>query len=802
MQGAGKGRTAGNPYEQEIQLRLASVNVALALTVVVSLGSAIYALITWHGPNREWILALIGAGLVSVPLVRALPWERIARGPWLDDVFLAWSIGDVLLVAGCAALDGGSQSPYSLLLVLPLLFASLSYPVRTVVVVGLVDAAAFLLVAFFVGGGLVYSGFGAFALLCVALLSGWEARNQAQRRVELVRTAQALLESEETSRMQASQQREVARFGQLALGGANIDSLQQEATKVMGGVLGTEIAAVLKLLPDEEEFEVVAEAGTDGALIGVHVPTGYASQSGHSLVTGAPTVVDDWVEETRFEKSPVLTEYGARSGATVPIKGPDQPYGILGAQSTFKRTFTVEDISFMEAIAHVLANAIERRSSEERTQHEALHDPLTGLPNRNLFLDRLRHALAQAKRHDTAVAVLFLDLDQFKLVNDSLGHAAGDELLAAVAPRLEEALRPGDTVARFGGDEFAILAEDITNERGAIRVAERVAEALTRPFVLRQREHFVSASTGISIACGDDTPEALIRDADAALYRAKERGRGGYEIFDEVMRSRVIEHVQTENDLRRALQRDELELHYQPIVDLRNGSVVVLEALLRWKHPERGLLPPAAFIPVAEESRLIIPIGRWVLEQACRQAAEWQGRNPDAAPVGVAVNLSPRQLADPDLLRHIEGALKSTGIEASTLRLELTENTLLEDTEAVEASLASLRDLGTRLVLDDFGIGFSSLGYLKRLPLSAIKLDRSFVENLTRDENDAAIVRAVAEMTGALGINVVAEGVETEDQLRAVEELGCGYAQGYFFARPVPADELDVLLAEPVHALR
>jgi diguanylate cyclase (GGDEF)-like protein len=789
--------------EQETQLRLASVAIGIGLTVVVCLGGAIYAFATWYdGPNRGWIVALIGAGLLSAPVVRLLPWGRIVRSPLRDDVFMLWSIGDVLLIAACAALDGGSRSPYALLLVLPLLFASLSYPLRSVVLVGLIDAAAFLTVAILVGGGLVYSGFGAFALLCVGLLSGWESRNQSQRRTELFRTTQALQASEETSRMQASQQLEVARFGQLAIEGTGIEDLESEATDRLKRVLDVDITAILKLLPESEVFILEAESGLGEEAVGsMTIPTGHHSQAGYTLATGTPIVVEDWDTERRFSMTEVLRTAGMVSGVTALIKGKGHPYGVLGAQSATRREFSPEDVNFMEAIANVLANAIERRRAEEKTQHEALHDPLTGLPNRTLFLDRLQHALAQARRHESAVAVLFLDLDQFKMVNDSLGHAAGDELLAAVAPRLEEALRPGDTVARFGGDEFAILAEDISTERGATRVAERIAEVLTKPFVLRQREHFVSASTGISIATGNETPEALIRDADAALYRAKERGRGGYEIFDEVMRSRVIEHMQTENDLRRALQRDELELHYQPIIDLHDSSVVALEALLRWRHPDRGLLGPAAFIPVAEESRLIVPIGRWVLEQACREAARWQQRDPDSRPIGIAVNLSPKQLGSPDLLSHIRGALEDSGIEPSTLRLELTESTLLEDTAAVEASLESLKALGTRLVLDDFGIGFSSLGYLKRLPLSAIKLDRSFVENLDTDSDDAAIVQAVAQMADALEINVVAEGVETEGQLREVEALGCGYAQGFCLSEPVPAGEVDALLKQPLKAL-
>jgi diguanylate cyclase (GGDEF)-like protein len=403
-----------------------------------------------------------------------------------------------------------------------------------------------------------------------------------------------------------------------------------------------------------------------------------------------------------------------------------------------------------------------------------------------------------AARRETTISVLFLDLDQFKVVNDSLGHVAGDELLAAVAPRIEQALRPGDTVARFGGDEFAVLAEDVGNERGATRVADGIAEALARPFILREREHFVSASIGIAIGGGSEEPESLIRDADSALYRAKERGRGRYEIFDEVMRSRVIEHMQIENDLRRAIQQEELELHYQPVVKLRDGSIVAMEALLRWNHPERGLVGPPAFIPVAEESRLIVPIGRWVIEQGCRQAAAWQRFHPDSAPVSVAVNLSARQLADPDLLSHIEGCVRTNGIDPSCLWVELTETALLDETTFVERTLESLKGLGVRLVLDDFGVGFSSLGYLKRLPLSMIKLDRTFVENLTDGSHDAAIVRAVSEMADTIGIGVIAEGIETEDQLRMTTTLGCGFAQGFHFSGPVPVPHIERLLERPM----
>jgi diguanylate cyclase (GGDEF)-like protein len=790
---------SGGAAEQEIQTRLASVEVGLVLSVVVAIGSSVYALATWDHPNRAPILGLSVLGLVCTPLIRALPLERIVRGGWREPFFVLWSGALIALIALAAGLDGGSQSPYMLLLILPFLFASISYAGPSILVVGLLDLAALLIVAFGVGGGLPFGGFGLFAGTCVALLGGWEARIQSGRRSQLAESAEALARSERSSRARAAQQQEVARFGQLALEGAGIDELGQEACRILTKGLEIEFSVIFKLQPSGDELLLVETEGMPQELVGdAAVPAGYGSQSGYALATGMATIVNDIHQETRFEPSPLQLGQGIRSAAVVPIQSKGQPYGVIKAGSRDLREFSAEDVNFMQAIANVLTNAIDRRRTEERTQHEAMHDPLTGLPNRNLFLDRLQHALSVANRRGTSVAVLFLDLDHFKLVNDSLGHAAGDELLAAVAPRIEGALRPTDTVARFGGDEFAVLAEDIGNERGATRIAERIAEALARPFVLRDREHFVSASVGISLGNGSEAPEALIRDADSALYRAKERGRGGYEIFDEVMRSRVIEHMQTENDLRRALQRRELELHYQPVVRLRDGSVVAMEALLRWNHPERGLVGPVSFIPVAEQTRLIVPIGRWVIERACLQAAAWQQLDPDGAPVGVSVNLSARQIADPDLLSHIEGSIAASKIDPSSLWLELTESTLLDDAALVERTLESLRALGVRLVLDDFGVGFSSLGYLKRLPLSMIKLDRTFVESLAEDAHDAAIVRAVNEMADTLGIAVVAEGIETERQVLMASELGCGYAQGFHFAEPTPAAEIAALLQRPM----
>jgi diguanylate cyclase (GGDEF)-like protein len=773
--------------------------VGLWLSVIASMGCALYALETWDRPNRALILGVIGIGLFSAPVIRALPVERIVRGPRRDIFFAGWSICDLALVATLAGLDGGSESAYTMLLILPFLFASLSYPTKWTALVGLTALASVFILGLGIGGGFPFSGFGLFVGICVALLAALEARNQLSQRRALTETASALGRSEESSRLQAHQQSEVARFGQQALEGADIDELAREASRILTDVLDIDYGGALKLLPSGEELLLVSAVGLPEKLIGeTRVPADYRSQSGYALATGKATVVNDWSTETRFQQSELQAKQGMNSAAIILIRGKERPYGVLIAGSRGLRKFTREDVNFMQAIANVLANAIERRRTEERTQHEALHDPLTGLPNRSLFFDRLQHALSVAARRRTAIAVLFLDLDQFKLVNDSLGHAAGDELLAAVAPRLEQALRPGDTVARFGGDEFAVLAEEVGDERGATRIAERIAEALARPFIVREREHFVSASIGISMGGGAEEPEALIRDADSALYRAKDHGRGGYEIFDEVMRSRVIEHMQTENDLRRAIQREEFVVHYQPVVRLADGTIESMEALLRWDHPERGLIGPLAFIPVAEESRLIVPIGRWVIEQACRQAAAWQRLQPDSAPVGVAVNLSARQVADPELIPYVEESISANGIEPSTLWLELTESTLLDDTTYVERTLGSLNRLGVRLVLDDFGVGFSSLGYLKRLPLSMVKLDRTFVESVTDSPHDAAIVRAVSDMADTIGIAVVAEGVETAEQVRVARDLGCGYAQGFHFAEPVAASYVEALLASPM----
>jgi diguanylate cyclase (GGDEF)-like protein len=423
---------------------------------------------------------------------------------------------------------------------------------------------------------------------------------------------------------------------------------------------------------------------------------------------------------------------------------------------------------------------------QDRLAHRVLHDPLTDLPNRTLFLDRLALALARLRRHQTSIAVLFIDLDNFKIVNDSLGHNAGDKLLVELGGRLRDAIRPSDTIARFGGDEFVVLCEDITDARVAVMVGQRIVSAAAEPFLLEGREMFVSASVGVALALDSDaTPETLLRDSDAAMYRAKERGNGRVEVFDEALRTRIMERLDLENGLRRALQRDEFRVYYQPEVSSSQGRMIAVEALVRWEHPDRGLLEPKDFVPLAEETGLIVDIGEWVLNEACRQIAAWRARG---AEIDVAVNVSARQLVQSDIVEVVRGALERSGLPADALCLEITESAVMRDPEAAHATLTLVKELGVKVALDDFGVGFSSLAQLKEmLPLHALKVDRSFISGIADDERNSAIVAAVVMLANTLGLTAIAEGVETEAQALQARALGCDVSQGYYFTAPEPA---------------
>jgi diguanylate cyclase (GGDEF)-like protein/PAS domain S-box-containing protein len=433
----------------------------------------------------------------------------------------------------------------------------------------------------------------------------------------------------------------------------------------------------------------------------------------------------------------------------------------------------------------------ERKAIAERLAHAAIHDPLTGLPNRTLFVDRLALALDRSQRNQNRVGVIFLDLDRFKFVNDSLGHVTGDELLKVLAERLRTAMRPSDTVARFGGDEFVVLVEDVPDTDGVLAVAERVADAVARPVSVATQEIFVTASLGVAVAGSKPvSPDDLLRDADATMYRAKELGRARIELFDEKTHRSAIDNLQTGSDLHRALQRGEFEVHYQPIVELDTGRVSGFEALLRWNHPQRGLVLPGEFINLAEESGLIVPIGLWVLEEACRQTVRWQADRPTRTPISISVNLAPRQIAEPSLPRDVAGVLARTRIDPGVVVLELTESALLNDTETASRTLRALRDQGVHIAVDDFGTGYSSLVHLKRFPVRALKVDQTFVDGLGQEPDDTSIVTAVVSLAHSLGLAAVAEGLETPQQLAALRTIGCDFAQGFLFGRPMPASML------------
>jgi diguanylate cyclase (GGDEF)-like protein/PAS domain S-box-containing protein len=439
-----------------------------------------------------------------------------------------------------------------------------------------------------------------------------------------------------------------------------------------------------------------------------------------------------------------------------------------------------------------LQDISERKRMEGELAHQALHDALTGLPNRALLADRLVHGLAGSRRRGSQLGVMFLDVDHFKVINDLLGHTRGDELLLQAAGRIARAIRPGDTVARFGGDEFVVVCDDVSVAVSE-QVGRRILEAVSEPFLIGDETINITVSLGIALADESATPESLLRDSDIAMYRAKVRGRGRIDLFDEALRSTAKQRVATESALHHALERQEFSVHYQPVVDLRSGAMVSAEALLRWEHPGRGFVSPAEFIPIAEETGHIVPIGAWVLEQACRDLVGWQGTEPS---MSVAVNLSVRQVLASDVAGLVEKVLERTQARPTDLCLELTESLFMEDVEYFGRTLAGLKSVGVRLAIDDFGTGYSSLSYLKRFPFDAVKVDRAFVEGLGTDPHDSALVAAIVAMADALGLEVTAEGVETREQLANLKRLQCGRAQGFYLARPLPAADISRLVAQ------
>ncbi len=607
--------------------------------------------------------------------------------------------------------------------------------------------------------------------------------------------------AEQVLQRSAAQQAVVARLGGRALQDGDPGALMKEAVSELEQIDGIDGAGVWEVERDGRRLKL--RAGLEDQVVGSRrISAARDSHAGAALDSGLHVIVDDWSAEQRFSMPPALRVLGVRSSLAVVIDGKQHPFGVLDVHSTEPNRFTPQDVHFVQALANVLADAIERHIADEALRHRVLHDALTGLPNRLSFVDAVNDALRRATASGSPVGVLFLDLDHFKLINDSMGHHAGDELLQAVAPRLRTHLRPGDIVARFGGDEFGILVDRLADEDEAVAIAERVATTFAEPYPMGGAEHFVTASVGVAVAHPGGTDpvdaEMMIRDADAAMYRAKERGRARCELFDAEMRARATHRLEVERELRNGLEHQELVLHYQPMVTLGSGEVTGLEALLRWQHPERGLLDPQDFVSIAEDSGLIEPVGRWVQETACRQALEWHDQRPDQRPLDIAVNLSARQVAHRDLAATIAEVLARTGLDPARLRLEITESALVEESANAVATLEALSELGISLVLDDFGTGYSSLAYLNRFPFDALKIDRSFVDALGVEQERTAIVEAIIGMARALSLDVIAEGVENEAQLSELRRLGCDFAQGHLFSRALPAEKVTALLGSGV----
>ena len=534
------------------------------------------------------------------------------------------------------------------------------------------------------------------------------------------------------------------------------------------------------------ERAVVGQAMTDVVGRFVEVNDAFCGITGYSTTELLEMTIEDLSDPADFERERKV--YKALLDGTTPSFDMEKRYRRKDGEFVYvslSSSVLLDRNGRPQYVPAVVQDITERRRAEGELARLALHDDLTGLANRTLLMDRLTRIPRSRPGHTGSTAALLIDLDEFKLVNDTYGHGAGDELLRQVADRVCAVAGEPHTVARLGGDEFVVLCEDLEDAGQAVEMAERIREVLTPPFLLEADEVFVTASIGIAATPGTAIDE-LLRDADVAMYRAKDRGRARYEIFDDRLRSAAVSRLRVQNDLHVALSRQDLRVLYQPVLDLRRGTVIGAEALVRWQHPTRGLLGPAEFIEVAERSGLIVPVGEWVLRESCATAAQWRDGTST-----VAVNVSARQLGDPRLVDAVRSALADSGLAPQRLSLEITESALMEDPEAVLDTLVALKSLGVALAIDDFGTGYSSLLYLKRFPVDALKIDRTFVDGLGADPEDSAIVTSIVSLAAAVGIVAVAEGVETVIQLRELERLGCAYGQGYLWARPEPAGDLE-----------
>ncbi|WP_433293887.1 putative bifunctional diguanylate cyclase/phosphodiesterase [Actinoplanes sp. CA-030573] len=710
---------------------------ALIALLITGLGAAEVAL-TWAGDARWWAVPLAVAGLAQ-GLVAALPWRRWVRRPQVRAALVLWWVLEIPALAALAYRDADGAAFYLPCALLIVILATALFRAAVVTGLGLVSLAGYAVVLHGHPGTSVVLIVGMVSVMvCAVLISGVIARNRRrldERRRSAERRTEALLQNSP----------EVI----IVLGR---DGDVRYVTPSVRTVLGHEPAAVT------------------GELLG-------------SLVHP-----DDLPGQRGWMTALCSSAAGTTSQTETRLRRADGSWSVLEAIGT-----NCLDDPDLEAIVVSVRDISARKALEEQLTRQAFSDPLTGLSNRALFRDRLQHATG---RRDAHVTVLLIDLDNFKDVNDNLGHSAGDELLTTLAARLREGVRPGDTLARLGGDEFALLIDDL-DDRDPAAVAERLLHELRQPMSLAGRDIRCTASVGV--AGGRQlTGEELLRNADLAMYAAKRQGRNAYALFDPEMYASVVTEAQLRQELEAALAQEQFVVHYQPVVDLPTQRITGVEALVRWRHPERGLLAPQHFIHTAEESGLIVPLGRWVLRQACEQLARWQREAPEAPDLKMSVNLSARQFQHEGLVADVRAAIADAGVDAARITLEITESMLLQDIDSAAETLHALRRIGVRLAIDDFGTGYSSLNYLKRLPVDILKIDRAFVTEVATDAEDKALVDAVVNLGQALRLETVAEGIETDDQWEMLRRLGCDFGQGYLFGRPVEAESIDALLRAPV----
>jgi diguanylate cyclase (GGDEF)-like protein len=635
-------------------------------------------------------------------------------------------------------------------------------------------------------------GCGAFEFLQKDDLTETTLRRLVRLAMMQARTYRSLRESRQAEaalRESEGRFRNLALFGQSALVKREPAELVEKAARAILDALAADVVAYVDAEPGATDLVVRAVVtratlgvGRGPVRCGQNDPIMQVMASGQVVLAQGAQLPFTWAREMR-------------SAVLMPVRTDDNVRGVLCACCKQPGAFDVEQVNFVRATSSVLATALQRIDSEARLAYLAQFDPLTGLPNRALLADRFSQSIVQAKRRALPVAVLFIDLDGFKAVNDALGHATGDELLREVAARLQSAVRTEDTVARISGDEFAVVLAELVRPEDAALVAQKVIDSLAESIQVQGREIFVTASVGIAAfpADGEDA-ETLISAADAAMYRAKQTGRNAYQFFTAQINQRSRARVQLGSELRKALERDEFDLFYQPRYELGTRRPICAEALLRWKHPERSFVPPAEFIPVLEETGLITQVGEWAIRRACDDLRMWQSAGCD---ISVSVNLSARQFRQQDLDRRIKTVVNAVGVDPASIELEITESQLVADPDHGVRVMRALCDAGLRIAIDDFGTGYSSLAYLTRFPLSALKIDRSFVRDMSRDKSDATIVRTIIEMAHSLAFTVVAEGVESEEQANLLQLLRCEQAQGYLFAEPMPVHELIRLYGRP-----